>query len=503
MRKLLVGALATLMVALLTWQGASAQTAPSATAPPDRISWGECPGTPLPTLECGTLKVPLDYRNPDGRKIDVAISRLAATNPEKRRGVLFTNAGGPGAPGLSYPLVLKYYGVPQSVLDTYDVIGFDPRGVGYSAPVTCGLEGEATATANVPDYALNRADVARQAEHAAEVAEKCGAASTASLLPHISTANTARDMDRIRAALGEPKISYLGISYGTYLGSVYTTLFPRRSAQFVLDSAMGPDGSGPSATRGFGEGVEDRFPDFARYLSEHPEYGFGTSVQRIREKYFELAARLDAKPRPDGFDGKKFRKVTFEKLYLDQWLPELAGIWQAVDTGRAIPPTPPVEVPPGQPADNPVAGQLAVLCNDRNWPESVATYQRNVRTDRDRHPLFGAAAANIWPCAFWPTEPAEPPVRISDRGPSNVLIVQNLRDPSTPLSGARALRAAFGERARMITADQGGHLAYLYLKNRCLNDATTTFLVTGERPRTDRACAAEPSASRDGRPGAP
>ncbi|WP_026361251.1 alpha/beta hydrolase [Amycolatopsis nigrescens] len=490
MRKSVVAVLAAVMVAILVPLVGSAETTPSAS--PDRLSWGECPGTPLPGLECGTLQVPLDYRDPAGEKIDLAISRLASPNPEKRRGVLLTNSGGPGSPGLSYPLVLKYYGVPQSVLDTYDVIGFDPRGVGYSAPVTCDLEGPATATANVPDYALDSADVAKRAEYAAEVAGKCGSSATAPLLPQLNTANTARDMDRIRAALGEPKISYLGISYGTYLGSVYTTLFPHRSDQFVLDSAMSPEGSAPSASRGFGEGVEDRFPDFAKFLTEHPEYGFGTSVEQIRAKYFEIAARLDARPRPDGFDGKQFRKVTFEKLYLDLWLPELAEIWRAVETGQPLPPTPPVEVPPGQPADNPVASQLAVFCNDTNWPESVATYQRNVEIDRLRHPMFGAAAANIWPCAFWPTEPAEPPVKINSSGPSNVLIVQNLRDPSTPLSGARELRAAFGDRARMITADQGGHLAYLYLKNRCLNDATTNFLVTGQRPRTDVACAAEP-----------
>ncbi|WP_254394687.1 alpha/beta hydrolase [Streptomyces sp. AC512_CC834] len=490
MRKLFVAVLATVMVALLAGQGASAQTAPSAS--PEQVSWGECPdGTSLPGLECGTLKVPLDYAEPEGEKIELAITRMASPHPHKRRGVLLTNAGGPGEPGLNYPLVLKYYGVPQSVLDTYDVIGFDPRGVGHSTPVTCGLEGEATATSNIPEYALDSADVAEQAEYAAGVAQKCGSAATAPLLPYISTANTARDMDRIRAALGEPKISYLGISYGTYLGAVYTTLFPRRSDRIVLDSAMGPKGSGPSASRGFGEGVEDRFPDFAKFLSEHPEYGFGTSAEKIRAKYFEIAARLDAEPRPDGFDGKRFRKVTFEKLYLDQWLPELAEIWRAVETGGPLPPASP-SAPPRQPADNAVASQLAVLCNDRDWPESVATYQRNVEVDRARHPMFGAAAANIWPCAFWPTEPLEPPVKITDRGPSNVLIVQNLRDPSTPLSGARALRAAFGERARMITADQGGHLAYLFLKNRCLNDATTHFLVTGERPRTDLACPAEP-----------
>ncbi len=131
------------------------------------------------------------------------------------------------------------------------------------------------------------------------------------------------------------------------------------------------------------------------------------------------------------------------------------------------------------------------MCNDSDWPESVAAYQRDVEADRVRHPKFGAAAANIRPCAFWPWEPTEPPVRITGKGPANVLVVQNLRDPSTPLAGARELRNAFGERARMVTADQGGHLAYLYLGNKCLNDTTTDFLATGRLPHDDVACAAE------------
>ncbi len=123
----------------------------------------------------------------------------------------------------------------------------------------------------------------------------------------------------------------------------------------------------------------------------------------------------------------------------------------------------------------------------------MRTYQRNVAVDRLRHPMFGAAAANITPCAFWPSEPVEPPVRITDDGPSNVLILQNLRDPATPLAGAKDLRRAFGDRARMVTADQGGHLAYLFLDNTCANDVATEFLVTGKRPHRDLFCRAEPS----------
>ncbi|WP_218040526.1 alpha/beta hydrolase [Actinomadura sp. WMMB 499] len=129
-----------------------------------------------------------------------------------------------------------------------------------------------------------------------------------------------------------------------------------------------------------------------------------------------------------------------------------------------------------------------MICNDSDWPEQVETYRRNVAADRSRFPMFGAAGANITPCAFWPSEPYEPRVEITDRGPSNVLIVQNRRDPATPLAGARMLRGALGDRARMVTADQGGHLAYLYLDDRCLNGIATKFLTTGARPPQDVAC---------------
>ena len=130
-----------------------------------------------------------------------------------------------------------------------------------------------------------------------------------------------------------------------------------------------------------------------------------------------------------------------------------------------------------------------MICNDSDWPEKLWRYQVNVAIDRIRYPMFGAAGANVSPCAFWPAVPAEPPVEITDEGPSNVLILQNLRDPATPLSGARELRGAFGDRARLVTADEGGHLSYLRLGNDCADDIATAFLRTGERPQHDVACA--------------
>ncbi|WP_414938388.1 alpha/beta hydrolase [Amycolatopsis sp. cmx-11-51] len=490
MRKALIPVLAAALATAATPAVASA-------SPPPK--WGPCPAEAAGLgLECGTLDVPLDYRDPGGKTIEIAISRLASAKPEKRRGVLLTNTGGPGGEGLAYPDILKRLKIPQEVLDGYDVIGMDPRGVHNSTPVTCGLSLEEHPT-NIPRYARNSADVTSEAQRVAAVAAKCGSSATASLLPHITTANTARDMDRVREALGERKINYFGISYGTYLGSVYTSLFPERSDRFLIDSATGPGGWDAPFSRLFGQGVEDRFPDFAKFAAAKPEYGLGRTPAQVTAKYFELAARLDRTPSPDGYNGQVFRHVTFADLYYDKNLPKLAETWRALDTGKPVPH--PASTPAtGQPSagaayppDNYIASQLHVICNDSDWPEEIGTYRRNVAIDRFRHPLFGAAAADITPCAFWPSEPVEPPVKITDRGPSNVLIVQNLRDPATPLAGARKLRKAFGDRARMVTVDQGGHLAYLFKDNKCANDLATDFLVTGTRPRHDLACGAQTS----------
>ncbi|MGC4938693.1 alpha/beta fold hydrolase [Kribbella sp. DT2] len=192
-------------------------------------------------MQCGTLKVPLDYGQPDGRTIDIAVSRLPSKKPEARRGVLLTNPGGPSA-GQNYPAFLVAMGLPQSVRDAYDVIGFDPRGIGKSTPVTCDLTTEQQGTGSIPPYARDSAAVAKHAALVQQIAKQCATSKTSWMLPHISAANTARDMDSIRVALGEPKISYAGASWGTYLGAVYTTMFPQRSDRIVLDSNLGPGG---------------------------------------------------------------------------------------------------------------------------------------------------------------------------------------------------------------------------------------------------------------------
>ncbi|MFG1925270.1 alpha/beta hydrolase [Cryptosporangium sp. NPDC048952] len=491
MRKVLLatacGAVAAAAVVIPTVSDAT--SAPAGAT--QELKWGKCPATALsatpglPELQCTTVQVPLDYQQRDGKKITIAISRLPSTNPEKRRGVLLTNPGGPGGSGLDTPQLFSLKGLPApfpaSVREQYDIIGIDPRGVGRSTPVTCNVTPEQIAISNLP-YARNSADVANQAKVAKAEAAQCANAKTSWMLPHMTTANTARDMDTIRQALGEPTASYLGVSYGSYLGAVYASLFPKTTDRVVLDSALGPNGYDITAMRGLARGMEDRFPDFAEFAASHPEYGLGDTPEQVTKKYHELADRLYRKP-VGTFTESVFRGVTFSKLYTSD-LDALATMWQFLNKG--VEPKLPTD---GADIQNVIAARFAVICGESDWPSSVANYQRDVAIDRIRYPLLGAASANISACAYWQNPSAESKVPITDNGPSNVLIVQNERDPGTPLVNARKLRKAFGDRARMVTVDQGGHGVYGFGANTCASDAMNNFLTTGKRPQRDLYCA--------------
>jgi pimeloyl-ACP methyl ester carboxylesterase len=500
MRKLVLAILAAALAVTLIPGGVSATT-------PDPLKWGACPegavtGPYAALVQCATVPVPLDYTKPDGKQIEVMVSRLASQNPAKRRGVLLLNPGGPGGAGLAQPAELVSLGLPSSVTDSYDLIGMDPRGVRHSAPVSCGFTNEQGHTGNIPPYAPDRAAVAKQAKIAKAVADQCAANDKDGTLRHITTANTARDMDRIRTALGEEKISFFGVSYGSALGAAYASLFAERADRVVLDSNLGGTAFDYAAMRRFGLGAELRFPDFWKFAAaRHASYGLGRTPDEVRRNYLEFAARLDREP-VGPYNGAIFRLAVFAQTYADFQFPRVAQLWQSLAAsdesavrrqldgrtsrwpglqGHGATPNPNASAATPSPSDNGWSAFLAVTCNDSSWPGDVATYQRNVATDRKRYPLFGAASANISPCAYWPYEPAEP-VEIPDQGPANVLIAQNLRDPATPHRGGVLLRKAFGDRAQLVSIDQGGHGAYVYDDNACGLNVVTTYLVEGERP---------------------
>ncbi|MCY1136570.1 alpha/beta fold hydrolase [Actinoplanes sp. Pm04-4] len=489
--------LGTVLAAVVGLAGsvAAAPVGRSAAAAP---VWGACPepiAKAAPGLQCATVKVPLDYRKPTGKTIDLKVSRVASPNPQKRRGVLFLNPGGPGISALTMPFDLTQIGLPYSVQEKYDLIGMDTRGVGYSSPVDCKFTAAQGYAGNIPLWAENAARVAEDAKAAKAVADQCAANDKYGLLPHITTANTARDLDRIRAALGEKKASFFGASYGSALGAAYASMFPGTTDRVIIDSNTGDTALTRTVMRRFGLGAEQAFPGFARWVAaRHGAYGLGRTPAEVRKTYFAIAGRLDKKP-VAGFDGRLFRLLTFGSLYGETSYGKLASLWQSMRNPAA--PAGPTDVratpEPTVPESNFFSAFLAVTCGDSKWPSDVRTYQRSVAEDRQKYPIFGAASANITPCAFWTARAAEPQVAINDNGPANIVIMQNRRDVATPLVGGQIFRTKFAHRSRLVTVDDNQHGVYVYGGNACALTVGTAWLVDGKFPK-DTDCAASPAA---------
>ncbi|OSP43198.1 hypothetical protein B7767_11445 [Streptomyces sp. 13-12-16] len=461
---------------------------------PASLDWGPCAGTAGadPRQECATLRVPMDHAAPDGPQISLAVSRVPAESPASRRGALFLIPGGPGGSSLDDPSG-KGQKLPQDVRDQYDLIGFAPRGVSPSTSVDCGLDHADLATSKLRPWPAPDGSIDENVATAERISTAC-VRNAGELIRHISTRDNARDLDRLRAALGERKISAWGVSYGTYVGAVYSQMFPHRTDRIVLDSNDDPDPTRVARAwlAGHEQGVEDTFPHFAEWASApgNPDRVADTAAE-VRPLFLRLAARLDREPlpwpgaNPEELNGNVLRQTMLDSLYRPSRYPALAKLILAARQGT-VPPAP--SAPPESVLQNVTAVGVGTLCNDVAWPESAAVYEKGVAESRAKYPLTAGMPRNVMPCAAWPYPPREAPVRITGRGPSDILLVQNERDVATPLSGAMRMREAFGRRAVMVTVNSTGHDAYLANGNECGDRTVSRFLATGERPGRDVYC---------------
>lgn len=451
--------------------------------------WQRCGADTPARFRCATIKVPLDHRDPGGATIDLAISRIRAGDAGKRRGVLLSNPGGPGGPGLDLPLHLSEH-LPASVKDRYDLIGFDPRGVGRSAPVNCGLT---EAERQWPRPYKPFGDSVRWAK---TVADKCRARA-GDRLPHMTTRNTARDMDVLRAVLGEKKISYFGVSYGTALGATYTQLFPGRADRFVLDSAVDPKRMWRKMIQVWASEAEPAFARWSRWTAERSAtYHLGKTPDEVAAAFWRLVERADRDPIVVGTEkltGADIRVLLRREFFTVRSAAELVVLLKDAAAGKPVPGLPPTPESP----DNLLSSLWTVLCGDAPSPRDPETYRRDSVRDAARYPLFGDFASNITPCAFW-DRPVEPLTRIDNK--VGTLILQNEWDSQTPLSTARGMHRAL-KGSRLVTVDEGeGHgVAYGMAAgpaDRCAQDTATTYLVTGRLPAKDVTCRAIPGTGR-------
>ncbi|UUN27507.1 alpha/beta hydrolase [Streptomyces sp. FIT100] len=492
---LAAGAVAATLVPALAPATAAAAENPLRQYLQQKPTWKRCAKDSPATFQCATIKVPLDYGRPGGKKIDLAISRLRSSSTAERRGVLLTNPGGPGGEGVSMPLFLASE-LPASVKKAYDLVGFDPRGIGQSSPVGCGLTGDEWNW----ERPYKAKTFAKDVKWARTFAEKCGA-KQGDRLRHMTTRNTARDMDVIRAVLGEKKISYLGYSYGTYLGAVYTQMFPRRADRFVLDSAIDPKRVWRGMIQVWAEGAEPAFARWTEWTAQHDaEFGLGATPDAVRKTFWDLVARADRKPIEldgtslTGDDIRAGRAVFFSVRYAAEQIAELKRAAAGKPPATRKPGTPPRRVPPSfaraVPEDNSVAAFWTVLCADtRAWPRDPDQYRRDAIRDKARYPLYGDFASNIMPCAFWKKSGSEPATVIDNK--VRALVLQNEWDSQTPLTSGVGLRRAM-KGSRMVTV-AGGEGHGVYGAKSCADKTATAYLTTGRLPAKDLTCRAAPA----------
>ncbi|MER6779475.1 MULTISPECIES: alpha/beta fold hydrolase [unclassified Streptomyces] len=499
--------------ALLTAPGlsAAAQSAPSPPpAPPSpsvtvpRLDWSPCkPGSPY---DCATAKVPLDHSAPAGRTIDLAVVRRQATDPGKRIGTLFVNPGGPGGPG-TVQVPQNYDAFPREVRERFDIVSWDPRGIGNSTAVNCfgsSEEADAWAAAKPGGFPVGEKERKAWIDAYEDLGRRCEKRDP-DLLRHVSTADTARDLELLRRSVGDPQLNYLGVSYGTILGATYANLFPGKVRAMVLDSNIDPrawtNGAAPGEPRTTtllrmgsdrtAAATLDRFLDLCGSAPASRCAFSAGSAEATRDKFDQLMRRL--RERPVGpWTYAKTVADTVNGLYIVNpgWT-DLAQRLQELSQGRA--PKPPVyPAPPPVAQPNPYLGDeqaASVWCSDSPNPSDPAVYhglaEDSARRNGDAGRFWAWAAE---PCATWPA-------RSADRydGPWNaptahpVLVIGTRYDPSTPYAGAQAMSRELAD-ARLLTNDGYGHTALFNNASSCISAYESRYFVDGTLPPPGTTC---------------
>jgi pimeloyl-ACP methyl ester carboxylesterase len=455
-----------------------------------RLAWTSCGGG----YQCTTLKVPLDYAHPKGQAIGIAVIRRPASNPTLRLGSLLVNPGGPGGSGIDYARGAEQ-AISGAVLARYDAVGFDPRGVGLSAPVTC-LDDQQTDAyvATVPDP-RTPAEQDQVVSEAKLFATQCQAHS-ASLLPFISTRDAARDMDVLRQALGDQRLTYLGKSYGTYLGATYADLFPARVGRLVLDGALDPRIGTDQIGHDQAAGIQLALRSFLADCAGRADCPLGTDAGTAEQRVGELLTSIRARP----LRGDATRTVDLAlaetgiiaALYTDATWPLLRASlgFALAGNGRgllALADSYTNRRPDGHYRSNELAANTAINCLDRPGATSIAEVQAEVPSYSQASPLFGATLAwSNLTCAYWPLRAQVQPHAITAKGAAPIVVVGTIRDPATPYAWAQGLAGQLAS-GRLLTWDGDGHTAYRR-GSTCIDSAIDAYFLQGTLPAQGQRC---------------
>ncbi|SDL76927.1 alpha/beta hydrolase [Streptomyces wuyuanensis] len=463
------------------------------------ITFGACPAEEdlPPTVECAAVRVPLDYADPWGRQIDLAVSRVKATGGSAvRQGALLYNPGGPGGSGMYFPALAKEPAWKR-IAEAYDMVGYAPRGVGRSAPISCEHPMEftkgPTASPVHPTAAEKREGIARARAYARGCAHNAGPA-----LRHYNSLNNVRDLEVLRAALGERQLTFLGASYGTYLGALYAVMFPERVRRMVLDSPVDPDPAKVWYRSNLEQSLafENRWADFRAWVARHhATYGLGSTPQRVQASYDRARALLARKPAGGTVGPGQLQSAFTRTVYNDLYWPRRALALSAYLKGdpRQLVKQAKPRASAAAEEENGNAVYTAVQCNDAPWPADWAVWDRDNTALARRAPF--ETWANVWmnlPCAYW-EPPRQRPVDVRT-GPGDVpplLILAAERDAATPYAGALRLQERLAGSVLVTERGAGTH-GISGGDNDCVNGHMEAYLLTGRTPVRRASCAPHP-----------
>jgi pimeloyl-ACP methyl ester carboxylesterase len=458
-----------------------------------RLDWQPCDDG----FECARLLVPFDYARPGGRRFSLPVIKLPASDPSRRIGSLVVNPGGPGGSGVQYALGARSE-LPAAVRARFDIVGFDPRGVGGSEPaLSCMTGPELDKYLSTDDEPTDAAQLAVVIAENKLYAARCEQ-NSAALLPYVGTQNAARDMDVLRAALGDARLTYLGKSYGTYLGAWYSQLFPDRVRALVLDGAVDPDTPSLQDDITQAEGFEVAFRSFAAWCLASASCPFSDGPDAAVTKTQALIAQANARPLTNALadgqvaDGALLVNGIAAALYSKSYWPDLdTGLADAfagdgtvlVELANLL-----MERNPNGTYSNLADADTAISCLDRPWPRSLTAWQSAAAAAAHDAPLFGAPI--VWgslTCAYWPV-PSYPRPRIQAAGARPILVVGTLRDPATPYRWAQALAADLSSGV-LLGWNGDGHTAYGE-GSACVDTIVNDYLINLSVPRSGLVCPA-------------
>jgi pimeloyl-ACP methyl ester carboxylesterase len=456
-----------------------------------RLTWQPCDKY----FECARLYVPFDYSRPAGPRFSLPVIKLPAADPASRVGALVINPGGPGGSGVEYALGARAGEFTQEVLNRFDIVGFDPRGVGGSLPAVRCMTGPQLDT-----YFAVNGDPANAAQLATVISEsKLYAAecvrNAAALLPYMGTVNAAKDMDVLRAALGESGLTYLGKSYGTYLGAAYAQQFPSKVRALVLDGAVDPKASGLQLDVTQAAGFESAFGQFAAWCASQQGCPLGNSAGGAVTKVAGLLSAATAHPLTnllgDGqpANGAMLQTGIAAALYERPEWPllksALSGAFGGDGTILVELADSLLERNPNGTYSNLSDAELSVDCVDRPWPRTVAAFATAAAAAAKAAPLFGAS--NVWgslPCAYWPVQPDELNIRAAGAPP--ILVVGDLHDPATPYQWAVNLSRDLASGV-LLGWNGEGHTSY-FQGSSCVDNTVDSYLISLHVPRSGTVC---------------